>query len=67
MGGRGTRSLPVKKTERDRGRPRYALRNSIHRQQKNSLAGQFFLSYSSPYPLTQARHPDHRPILRAPT
>ncbi|RQZ06522.1 hypothetical protein DIE15_34735 [Burkholderia sp. Bp9031] len=54
--------MPVKKSERDRGKPRDPLRNSIHQTQKNSLATKFFLFYSSPYPLTQPRHPDDIPI-----
>ncbi|RQR30032.1 hypothetical protein DIE23_20985 [Burkholderia sp. Bp9143] len=54
--------MPVKKSERDRGKPRDPLRNSIHGAQKNSLATKFFLFYSSPYPLTQRRHHDDTPI-----
>ncbi|KAB0631874.1 hypothetical protein F7R21_30635 [Burkholderia latens] len=59
--------MPVKKTERDRGKPGEPLSNSIHRAQKNSLATKFFLFYSSPYPLTQRhRRPDNTSI-RYPT
>ncbi|RQR42351.1 hypothetical protein DIE22_02175 [Burkholderia sp. Bp9142] len=58
--------MPVKKIERDRGKPEDPLRNSIRRTQKNSLATTFFLFYSSPYPLTQSRHPDDIPICQRP-
>ncbi|KAG8155020.1 hypothetical protein BFF94_000020 [Burkholderia catarinensis] len=56
------RSLPVTKSERDRGKPRDPLRNSIHEAQKNSLATKFFLFYSWPYPMTRSGHPDDTPI-----
>lgn len=56
------RTLPVRKSERSRGKPEDVLRNSIHEAQKNSLATKFFLFYSSPYPMTRHRHPDDTPI-----
>ncbi|KAB1589246.1 hypothetical protein DF022_05220 [Burkholderia cepacia] len=55
------RTLPVRKSERSRGKPEDLLRNSIHEAQKNSLATKFFLFYSSPYPMTRHRHPDDTP------
>ncbi|AYZ63651.1 hypothetical protein EGY31_10810 [Burkholderia multivorans] len=54
-------SLPITKIERDWGKPGSLLRNSIHGPQKNSLASHFFLSYSSPYPMTRHRHPPDNP------
>ncbi|OXJ13546.1 hypothetical protein CFB39_20345 [Burkholderia sp. AU6039] len=54
--------MPVRKSERSRGKPQDPLRNSIHEAQKNSLATKFFLFYSSLYPMTRHRHPDVTPI-----
>ncbi|RQR49868.1 hypothetical protein DIE18_35825 [Burkholderia sp. Bp9125] len=54
--------MPCTKSERDRGKPDDSLRNSIRAAQKNSLAVNFFLFYSSPYPMTHPRHPAQLPI-----